>query len=409
MSHLATARWTTALVLVAAAPIGAQLAGAAGVGASLQRQGGDLWQSITRLEPAARINNQWLQLGGTASFVSGDRQMRLENGQLDLIAETPSWNRFRLSTSAQIERHDALFGFARGGGTFESALTYGANGRGAWLGLGSEHPLRFLDTRFDDARMAPNGDRLLRMGLWQQIGRVSLVLGASQHQAQQSTVVGLPSNPSLPDSIGGGGIIPDSGRRVSALQVVRKRWSESEARVMWAIGAVAIDGQFGFQRVDSTRSGFWGRATATMALNSRLSLVGGYGTRPARDWLGMPGGRFASLGLRIAPASLSRPSAPAHVQPTANRFIVRSADSGLYVVTIGVPHARTVELSGDFNAWQPVALRETRPDVWEATVPLGPGTYHVNMRVNGAEWVAPPGLSETSDDFNGTVGILVVR
>ena len=125
MSHLATARWTTALVLVAAAPIGAQLAGAAGVGASLQRQGGDLWQSITRLEPAARINNQWLQLGGTASFVSGDRQMRLENGQLDLIAETPSWNRFRLSTSAQIERHDALFGFARGGGGFNSFAAHG--------------------------------------------------------------------------------------------------------------------------------------------------------------------------------------------------------------------------------------------------------------------------------------------
>jgi len=29
--------------------------------------------------------------------------------------------------------------------------------------------------------------------------------------------------------------------------------------------------------------------------------------------------------------------------------------------------------------------------------------------VNGAAWTAPPGLAETSDDFNGSVGLLVVR
>jgi hypothetical protein len=381
--------------------MGAQLAGAAGVGASLQRQGGSLWESITRLEPAARISNQWLQLGGNAAFVSSERQMRLENGQLDLIAETPAWNRFRLSTSALVERHDALAGFARGSGSVESALTYGANGRGAWIGLGSEHAMRLLDARFSGDRMAPNGDRLLRWGLWQQIGPVSLVLGASEHTARGSQQV-FTKRPGT-DSLGIDSIVE------SSTQSIARRWSETEARVSWAIGRVAVDGQFGFQRVDSNSTGFWGRATTTMALNSRLSLVGAYGTRPSRAWLGVPGGRFASLGIRIAPAALSRPPAPAHVQPTASRFVVRSADSGLYVVTIAVPHARTVELSGDFNAWSPVALRETRPDVWETTVALAPGTYHLNMRVNGAEWIAPPGLSETSDDFNGTVGILVVR
>lgn len=401
MSHLATARWTTALLLAAIAPVQAQLAGAAGVGASLQRQGGSLWQSITRLEPAARIGDQWLQLGGNASFVSGDREMRLETGQLDLIAETPAWNRFRLSTSAQVESHDALAGFARGSGSVESALTYGANGRGAWMGLGSEHTMRLLDPRFSGERMAPNGDRLLRFGLWQQIGPVSLVLGSSQHTARESQEV-FTKRPGT-DSLGVDSIVESSMRSFA------RRWSETEARVMWSVGRVAVDGQFGFQRVDSNSTGFWGRATTTMALGSRLSLVGAYGTRPSRDWLGVPGGRFASLGIRIAPAALSRPPAPPHVQPTANRFMVRSADSGLYVVTIAVPHARTVELSGDFNAWSPVTLRETRPDVWEATVALAPGTYHVNMRVNGADWVAPPGLSEASDDFNGTVGILVVR
>ena len=81
----------------------------------------------------------------------------------------------------------------------------------------------------------------------------------------------------------------------------------------------------------------------------------------------------------------------------------------MYVVTIQAPSARAVELSGDFNGWHPIALSQTRPDVWETTLSITPGTYRVNMRVNGATWIAPPGLSATADEFNGTVGLLVVR
>jgi len=29
--------------------------------------------------------------------------------------------------------------------------------------------------------------------------------------------------------------------------------------------------------------------------------------------------------------------------------------------------------------------------------------------VNGDRWVAPPGLPTTDDDFNGTVGLVVIR
>jgi hypothetical protein len=179
--------------------------------------------------------------------------------------------------------------------------------------------------------------------------------------------------------------------------------------VLWSFGRVALDGQLGVQSVDSMRTAMWGRATATVGMSSRLSFVGAFGTQPARGWMGVPGARFASLGVRIAPASLARPAAPAHVQPAASRFALHPAESGMYTVTISVPAARSVEISGDFNAWHAVSLRESRPDVWEATIALTPGTYHVNMRVNGATWIAPPGLSETTDDFNGSVGLLVVR
>ena len=77
-------------------------------------------------------------------------------------------------------------------------------------------------------------------------------------------------------------------------------------------------------------------------------------------------------------------------------------------MSIRVPSARSVELSGDFNGWHALRLREVRPDVWEATLALSPGTHRVNIRVNGDAWTAPPGLASTNDEFNGTVGLLVV-
>jgi hypothetical protein len=81
----------------------------------------------------------------------------------------------------------------------------------------------------------------------------------------------------------------------------------------------------------------------------------------------------------------------------------------LYVISVRVPDARTVEISGDFDGWHPLGLREIRPDVWETTLVLLPGTHRINLRVNGDRWVAPPGLPSTDDDFNGTVGLIVVH
>jgi hypothetical protein len=391
---LAAVRWATVLLLQGAAVASAQVAGAAGIGASLQRQGGGLWQSITRLEPAARLTNPWFQFGGAASFVNGDRRMQLESGSMDVIAESPVWKRWRVSTSAQIERHDALRGFPNAGGSADAALTYAVGRRGVWMGLGSERSAGLAASPVSN-----DADGLLRFGLWQQFGAVSIVLGTSQHQSRTQTFRLTPG--------------PDTLRRQDSVLTTGpsalRRWSDTQARILWSLGRVALDGQIGVQSVDSTHTATWGRATATVAMGSRLSFVGSFGTAPARAWMGVPGARFATLGVRLAPAALSRPAPPPHMLPAPDRFAIRPLERGMYAVTITVPAARTVEISGDFNSWRPVALRETRPDRWEATLALAPGTYHVNMRVNGAAWIAPPGLSATNDDFNGTVGLLVVR
>jgi hypothetical protein len=77
------------------------------------------------------------------------------------------------------------------------------------------------------------------------------------------------------------------------------------------------------------------------------------------------------------------------------------------LVELRVPGARTVELSGDFTGWRPVAMRAVGPDRWEATVRLAPGTHHCNVRIDGDAWVAPPGTTVVDDGFDGRVGLLV--
>jgi hypothetical protein len=100
---------------------------------------------------------------------------------------------------------------------------------------------------------------------------------------------------------------------------------------------------------------------------------------------------------------------PTPVRASAARFAVRRADSGYYVVSIQVPRARTVELSGDFDAWTPIPLQQIRPGVWEVSLRLAPGTYRMNLRIDGDRWTAPPGTPAVADEFNGTVGLVIIR
>jgi hypothetical protein len=166
-------------------------------------------------------------------------------------------------------------------------------------------------------------------------------------------------------------------------------------------------------KIDATPRSVWARGTAIVSLAPRLSFVAGAGVQPAAVWLGTPSSRFLSFGLRVAPVSLVHPAAPPLVRPSAASFAIRRVDGDSagtsYVVSVRVADARAVEISGDFDGWHPLALRENRPDVWETTLVLLPGTHRINLRVNGDRWVAPPGLPSTDDDFNGAVGLIVVH
>jgi 1,4-alpha-glucan branching enzyme len=90
-------------------------------------------------------------------------------------------------------------------------------------------------------------------------------------------------------------------------------------------------------------------------------------------------------------------------------FAVESSVSGDRVFRIRVIGATRVELSGDFTSWQPVRLAPALDSWWTITLPLRPGMYELNVRVNGGPWLVPAQLLAITNEFGGAVGLLVIR
>ncbi|HEY4219594.1 MAG TPA: glycogen-binding domain-containing protein [Gemmatimonadaceae bacterium] len=401
-------RGTILLLATGSATLSAQTSAAAALGASLQRQDGGFWQSATRLDPAVRFDNPWMQLNGDASLSTvGNRpSFSMQNANASALVATPAWRGFQISNDVSFERATAGPAISRTVRSAGSAVSYAAAKSGAWLGFGLEQV-----PELDSSTTTP----LLRAGVWRQFRSVMVSVSVSQHAIRGG------GQPATLDTVRFGSVEKDQFGRIDTVYADSifgspgiasraLRWSDVQARIGWSSGRVALDAQAGVtHQLDMRAPSLWGKITATTEVNPRLSIVGALGTDPTRAWMGLPPSRFAMLGLRLAPAALSRPAPPPFIRPSAASFVVRPSERGTYTVSVRVPDARTVELSGDFNAWHAVSLRQVAPDTWEATLSIVPGSYHVNMRVNGDHWTAPPGLTVTTDDFNGTVGLLVVR
>jgi 1,4-alpha-glucan branching enzyme len=87
----------------------------------------------------------------------------------------------------------------------------------------------------------------------------------------------------------------------------------------------------------------------------------------------------------------------------------RSASTGATDATVLVrlvvlqPEARTVDVAGDFNGWDPTRtpLEQAASGAWTVTIPLQPGRYEYMFVVDGKQWVGDPFAVEQADDGFG--------
>lgn len=167
----------------------------------------------------------------------------------------------------------------------------------------------------------------------------------------------------------------------------------------------------------------WASVAITAWATPVFGIVGAAGTYPVDPTQGFPGGRFVSLGIRLAsgrrnalksgesPQGMEsvRTEVPAGLSPAADLFRVEARPQGVVMLMVHAPSARRVEVNGDFTGWTPVDLKQTSGGWWALAMPIAPGKYDMNLRVDGGAWIVPPGLLGMKDEFEGSVGLLIVE
>ena len=153
----------------------------------------------------------------------------------------------------------------------------------------------------------------------------------------------------------------------------------------------------------------WGSASVTGWITSWIALVASAGTYPVDLTQGFPGGRFASFSIRFG----SRRFSPIHepkVEPVPrNVFTLRNVSGDAREIRIKAPAAKGVEIMGDFTEWNAISLQSEGNDWWSIRLPIKPGIHEMNVRIDGGSWTVPAGLPKKSDEFGGSVGVLVLE
>jgi hypothetical protein len=169
----------------------------------------------------------------------------------------------------------------------------------------------------------------------------------------------------------------------------------------------------------------WGSASATVWMTEWMGVAAAAGTYPVDLTQGFPGGRYATLSLRlgsrghrrspnggdwtVAARQRSEGVAALSADTRVLAFETEPARDGRRILRVYAPDASAVEVAGDFTTWQPAALTRGDGGWWTIALPVARGTHQLNLRIDNGAWRVPPGLAAVADEFGGAVGLLVVE
>jgi hypothetical protein len=298
---------------------------------------------------------------------------------------------FRSEVSAQLETNSHR-GTLRTGQLLAQGRGHliAAGDRGVWLGAGAGHAWR-----------EPAGGTVLRadVGAWAQLGDATVRLTAAHNtvQTRTSTVTVEPDVMAAVNSA-----------RTTVVSKGTAHYLDAEAHVAWSRARVAVDAAGG-QRATrgGARTNTWFLGSSIM-LTERLALVGATGANAFDVAQGLPGGRYATISLRITTRAGGALESRSRSRATARDLETWREQDGTVLVVVHAPRARRVELMGDFTDWRPLVMHREADDHFTARIRLPAGSYRINVRVDGGVWTAPPGTTPVADDYNGAAGLLVI-
>jgi len=154
----------------------------------------------------------------------------------------------------------------------------------------------------------------------------------------------------------------------------------------------------------------WAQASLAWRLSPLFSVVAVAGSRSPQLFAIDPAGeRKFSIALRAADSRSREPGLALVARATVQACKIRSLGGGRYLLSVHAPGARLAEVQGDFTGWASVTLDPAGGGWWETLVDASPGVHHLGLRVDGGAWVPPPSFPTAEDDFNGTVGVVVLE
>jgi hypothetical protein len=215
----------------------------------------------------------------------------------------------------------------------------------------------------------------------------------------------------------------DASVVLSPVAVDSARYADTQLSVAWAHANVDFSMLAGFRFGDQLESlggtaRAWGSFSVVAWLKPHLAAVLSAGSYPIDPTQGFPGGRFASASIRFArghrrqstaDVPLAQIPVAGNAEPAIEDFAWTRVGVGTISLKVTIAGARNVEVSGDFTSWAPLKLSSAGNGVWTTTLPLAPGQYQMNLRIDGGKWIVPPGLLPMVDEFGGAVGLLVVQ
>jgi hypothetical protein len=366
------------------------------------------WQSQLAVSPFARFDHPRVTVDGRWTAFGGNGEKLDGIGNLSATFFSPARAGLQLSVAGFADRAmlSETFPVSRFG--TDARLSYRHGSAGAWLGREISR-----DNKSTPLSAVPR----VSGGAWRQWGSTVLTVSMASfgsREGRRTASTYTETRPTLKPAAA-----LDTGQKRTLDTVVvndsgstgtQRDWSDAQVALHWSAGRLAFRGVVGTRLfMSNLPNDTWGEVQGTLALAPDIALIAASGVHPASAVYGLSRGRFLELGLRVAPSALRKPRLPASVRPVAAAFEVAEGDHGQRTLRIRVPYARSVELSGDFTDWKPISLTRGDDDRWETTLPIAPGIHRLAIRVNGDAWTPPPGVSSVPDEFQGNVGVIVVK
>jgi hypothetical protein len=179
---------------------------------------------------------------------------------------------------------------------------------------------------------------------------------------------------------------------------------DANAAVVWDLRSLRVRLFVAHRMLGNTSFGVpietWagGNAEVTWSDNVRFTLD--FDRRPTDIVRGLPAYNRFAIGMRLTPWI--------HHEPEAKVAEHNDAVANARRLLLHLGAATRADVRGDFTDWKIVALTHDRDGAWALPAGIAPGVYTLSVRIDGGEWLPPPGLPTASDGFGGTVGVLVV-